>query len=319
MTQYFANPSRAALSAMAEGALGYIDTPSQGNRRPRVQWCADNGVFSPTRAKKGIEWDAAGWWRWLQAQAADADLCTFAVAPDVLHWKQDETGAWFPVGDHAATAELSRQWIPAMKQLGFRVAYVLQDGCTVDEVPWAEIDAVFIGGSDDWKVGPAGLDRHGNPLGEVPVAPLVAEARRQGKWVHMGRVNSRKRYLFANRMLELTGLGQGGCDSVDGTYLTFGPEKNLPKVLAWKAEAAPQPARDDEAEAAHTGADYGWEPVDAGHNVGYARGAETLAVMYAGGRAVHVTHTTDAWGDTPVRRSAAGAEALPFLLATLAA
>lgn len=33
-----------------------------------------------------------------------------------------------------------------------------------------------------------------------------------------------------------------GCDSVDGTYLTFGPDVNLPRLLGWLdgAEQAPQ-------------------------------------------------------------------------------
>lgn len=40
----------------------------------------------------------------------------------------------------------------------------------------------------------------------------------------MGRVNSERRYRYALAI---------GCDSADGTYLTFGPDQNLPDVLAW--------------------------------------------------------------------------------------
>jgi hypothetical protein len=48
----------------------------------------------------------------------------------------------------------------------------------------------------------------------------------------MGRVNSLKRFRAARSM---------GCDSVDGTYLTFGPDINLPKLLSWldDSETAP--------------------------------------------------------------------------------
>ena len=53
---------------------------------------------------------------------------------------------------------------------------------------------------------------------------LVAEAKERGKWAHMGRVNSMRRYDYARGI---------GCDSADGTYLTFGPTVNLPKVLKW--------------------------------------------------------------------------------------
>lgn len=69
----------------------------------------------------------------------------------------------------------------------------------------------FIGGSTAWKLGPH-------------ARRLVADAKRRGKWVHMGRVNSLKRFRYAAAI---------GCDSCDGTYLRFGPDINLPKVLSW--------------------------------------------------------------------------------------
>jgi hypothetical protein len=40
----------------------------------------------------------------------------------------------------------------------------------------------------------------------------------------MGRVNSLKRLRYAEMI---------GCDSVDGTYLTFAPDENLPRLLGW--------------------------------------------------------------------------------------
>lgn len=42
--------------------------------------------------------------------------------------------------------------------------------------------------------------------------------------MHMGRVNSERRLRYADAI---------GCDSADGTYLAFGPDVNLPDVLAW--------------------------------------------------------------------------------------
>jgi hypothetical protein len=44
----------------------------------------------------------------------------------------------------------------------------------------------------------------------------------------MGRVNSERRYRYARAI---------GCDSVDGTKLVFGPDENLPQVLAWLRNA----------------------------------------------------------------------------------
>ncbi|MGW9029334.1 hypothetical protein ACWGQ5_35460 [Streptomyces sp. NPDC055722] len=45
--------------------------------------------------------------------------------------------------------------------------------------------------------------------------------------VHMGRVNSRRRLRIAQAF---------GCTSCDGTYLAFGPDANLPRLLAWMNE-----------------------------------------------------------------------------------
>jgi hypothetical protein len=91
------------------------------------------------------------------------------------------------------------------------VAFVAQDGLESLTVPWDDFDVLFIGGTTEWKLGPQ-------------ARALVADAKARGKWVHMGRVNSERRYRYAHAI---------GCDSVDGTYLTFGPDENLPKLLRW--------------------------------------------------------------------------------------
>ena len=177
---------------MRDGHLAFIDTPRQGNARPDdVQWMADNGCFSD-------KWDWRTWWTFLTNNADRADSCLFAVAPDV-------------VGNAAATLEKSAPWMPRIRTLGYRVAFVAQDGQESLPVPWDEFDALFIGGSTEWKLGPHARE-------------LAGEAKRRGKWVHMGRVNSEKRYRYAAAI---------GCDSADGTFLTFGPDINLPRLLSW--------------------------------------------------------------------------------------
>lgn len=198
---YLANPTSSPKvhDAMRAGAIGYIDTPAQGNKRiPGVTWCADNGAFSD-------RFDEVKWWRFLTENAYAAADCLFAVAPDV-------------VGDAVATLERSRPWLAKIRALGYPVAFVLQDGATDDLIPWDELDCLFIGGSTEYKLGPE-------------ARRYVAEAKRRGKWVHMGRVNSGRRCEYATAI---------GCDSVDGTYLTFGPDKNLPDVLGWLASANEQ-------------------------------------------------------------------------------
>lgn len=198
---YFANPvSPAVVDAMGSGLLGMIDTPYQ-NKRTRVEeahaagtvWCADNGAFAD-------RWDADTWWRWLTAdrQITARDRCAFAVIPDV-------------VADAAATLTLSRRWIPEVQALGYPIAYVAQDGAEHTPPPWGSFDVLFLGGTDDWKLGPH-------------AANLTTQARSLGLGVHMGRVNSERRFQYARLI---------GCTSVDGTYLTYGPDVNLPRLRSW--------------------------------------------------------------------------------------
>lgn len=49
----------------------------------------------------------------------------------------------------------------------------------------------------------------------------------------MGRVNSRTRLGIAEWF---------GCDSADGTYLAYGPDKNLPRLLRWLDELDRRPS-----------------------------------------------------------------------------
>lgn len=198
---YYANPTTGTRDAMTAGLLGFIDTPAQGNKRPDgVVWCADNGAFSDA-------FDEKRWWKFLQANAKYADTCAFAVAPDV-------------VGDAAATIERSLPWLPKIRALGYPPAFVAQDGQENLPVPWDEFDVLFVGGTTGWKLSAA-------------ARALVREAKTRGKHVHMGRVNSGKRYRYAEAI---------GCDSCDGTYLVFGPDINLPKLLGWVKDLETRPA-----------------------------------------------------------------------------
>lgn len=182
------------------GLLGQITTPAAGNRvTPGRAWCADNAVFA------GRYPGDEAYLAWLAGWAHLAADCAFAVAPDV-------------VGNAAATLARSAPMLARIRELGYPVALVAQNGLEDLTVPWDEFDVLFIGGDTTWKLGPA-------------ARALTAEARRRGKRVHMGRVNSRIRMRYAAAI---------GCDSVDGTYLAFGPDVNLPDVLAWLREANEQ-------------------------------------------------------------------------------
>jgi hypothetical protein len=204
---YFGNPSTpSSRAARQEGiGIGAIDTPAQGNKIPaNTWWIGDNGCFG-----KGYPGDLA-WLRWLDRHPADRDLCLFVTLPDV-------------VGDAWATEARSRPFIKAVREMAYSPALVAQNGAELStwdcwgsgpsDDPNDSIDGLFIGGDTAWKLG-------------AEAANLAAVASSVGKWVHMGRVNSRRRVNFAREI---------GCTSVDGTYLTYGPDTNLPSLRSWLA------------------------------------------------------------------------------------
>ncbi|CAM5237509.1 hypothetical protein [Streptomyces griseomycini] len=195
---YLTTPSGDKVrAAMAAGhGIAWMSTPACGHVLPAGQiWAADNGRFG--KGWPGYE----RWWRYLESHADRAGDCLFAVAPDI------------PM-DAAATLEESRPWLPKIRALGYRAAFAAQDGAEDLPVPWDDLDVLFLAGSTEWKLGPG-------------ARVLALEAKRRGKRVHMGRVNSLKRLRYAHSI---------GCDSADGTFVAFGPDKNLPKCLAWVAE-----------------------------------------------------------------------------------
>lgn len=190
---YYANPSTDGIrDEMAAGRLGCIVTPRQGNVTFHDEWdvIADNGCFSG-------RWTHDHWFRWLLDLPRSV---RFVVAPDV-----------FVPGEscHDQTLERWQHYGPLIERHGFTPAFVCQVGATPDNVPDAPV--LFLGGTTEWKLG-----HH--------ASAITAQAKAEGRWVHMGRVNSKRRFDAARSM---------GCDSVDGTFLVFGPDVNLPRLLSW--------------------------------------------------------------------------------------
>jgi hypothetical protein len=183
--------------------LAVIMTPHMGNKVDllRTMWGADNGCFAKPEKFVLVEYLT-----WLAARRYAAHNCLFATAPDV-------------VGDAVATWERSLPVFEQIRALGFPATLAAQDGIENMQIDWDAFDVLFIGGSTEWK-----LSHH--------VRVLVAEAKRRGKWVHMGRVNS---------LLRLKTAAMFGCDSADGTFLAFGPDKNIPRLLAWLDELKQEP------------------------------------------------------------------------------
>jgi len=198
---YFANPKNGPVNdAIRAGELGATVTPDQGNAIPDgAVWFADNGRYSGQIGPGGIplvgdlapRWHGDLWFTaWLAKRRPMADRCLFVVAPDQPF-------------DMAATLPLSVRWSTVIERMGYRPALALQDGAEDMRIPWAQFGAVFIGGTDQWKIGPA-------------ASHLIREARARGMHAHMGRVNSLRRLRQAWGM---------GCDSVDGGWFRRHPQR----------------------------------------------------------------------------------------------
>jgi hypothetical protein len=189
---------------MSAGLIGCMTTPAQGNVIPDgAEYACDNGKF-------GKGWPGAeAWFDWLTrtVDRYGADRCLWAVAPDVPF-------------DAAGTLAESLPWLAEIRALGIPAAFAAQDGCDQLGVPWDDFDVLFIAGSTEWKTGPV-------------AERLSREAKERGKQIHMGRVNSRQRLRTAEWF---------GCDSADGTYLAFGPDKNLALLTGWLDELHHMPS-----------------------------------------------------------------------------
>lgn len=186
----------ARLATVWPASLGHMLTPANRNSPEALlatglPWCADNGCFG------GL--DEAAYRRMLR-RVAGLPRCLFVVVPDV-------------VADARGTLALWRRWRDEVALAGHPLAFVGQDGAEDLEVPWPEMGAWFVGGSTRWKLSAASED-------------LCREASRQGKWVHMGRVNSLRRMRDAHAM---------GCDSIDGSSASMFGDKYIHKYCQWLA------------------------------------------------------------------------------------
>jgi hypothetical protein len=152
--------------------FGQLRTPLTRNADAGLVFAIDNGAFS--------KFDAAGFLSLLKRARPHASRCKFVACPDV-------------VGSARRTLEVFRHWYPKLN--GFPAALVCQDGQEDLPIPWSVIDAVFIGGSTEWK-----RSRHSEEI--------IKAAKAIGKWVHVGRVNTPMRMDWCEAL---------GVDSVDGT------------------------------------------------------------------------------------------------------
>lgn len=145
-------------------------------RQKEHDWFAiDNGAFAGFKRDKFL--------RLLEREQAARHLCKFVAVPDI-------------VADARRTEEAFEHW--KYRLTGWPLALVAQDGLESRTVPWRCIEAVFIGGTTEWKVGPH-------------AKAVIRCAQAIGKYVHVGRVNTPARFEYFESL---------GVDSIDGTGLS---------------------------------------------------------------------------------------------------
>lgn len=141
-------------------------------RAEGVPYGLDNGCF--------VGLNLRAWLRLVEQARTDRPV--FVTLPDI-------------VGDAARTAELFEHFKP--HTAGLPRALVLQDGIQQVRIPWDDIEAVFIGGSDRFKSAPEAI-------------AAAKTAKMLGKHVHLGRANT------AARVRNWLGLA----DSIDGSGIS---------------------------------------------------------------------------------------------------
>jgi hypothetical protein len=192
------NGATASLRQHPRPFFGVLISPRQRgtperNLWPGCVWAADNDAFSGFDPEAFIS---------MLAQYADHRAsCRFVAVPDV-------------VADAAATRARFDRWSPVVATHGYPLAFVAQDGLTIAACPWEQFDALFIGGSTAFKLGPEARQ-------------LVGWAKALGKWVHMGRVNSARRLRYAEMI---------GCDSVDGSGFSRFPDEMRGRADRWYSQ-----------------------------------------------------------------------------------
>lgn len=144
-------------------------------QRPNDQFAIDNGAYA--------KFDEAAFLALLERERSRKTRCLFVAAPDV-------------VKSARRTLEVFERWRPLLN--GWPIAFVAQDGQEDLPIPWASINAVFIGGSTAWKLSDC-------------AAAVVKAGKAMGKWVHAGRVNTPGRFEYFEDL---------GADSIDGTGLS---------------------------------------------------------------------------------------------------
>jgi hypothetical protein len=163
----------AEYSARYDYDFWQLRTPLTKYALAGVPYGLDNGCFS--------KFDRKTWLR-LVGEAIESPP-VFCCLPDL-------------VGDARRTREMFDWFYEDCRPLP--KALVLQDGISNVDIPWQRISAVFVGGSDAFKI-------------SAEAMAACRAAKMMDKWVHVGRVNT------AKRVRDWIGVA----DSIDGSGISM--------------------------------------------------------------------------------------------------
>ena len=151
---------------------------TQYKSRRGVQWVLDNGCFT--------EFKENTWFKMVMDGVNDPDMLWFTM-PD-------------EVGNHAVTLNQFYRYKEKLSQIMSwevfqnKAAFVIQDECSIEDIPWDDIAAVFLGGSTQFKL-------------SAKAFTILKAAKAKGKLVHVGRVNTPPRILYFHNV----------ADTIDGS------------------------------------------------------------------------------------------------------
>lgn len=190
------------LAGKFPGKIGHLFSPKdQHGPFSFVPYALDNGAFGASTA--GKEWEEGPWFDLLDWAKLSGQRPIWAIAPDV-------------VGDRLRTLRRWDLYAPRLAKYGWPMAFAVQDGMTVADVP-GNADVLFIGGSTEWK---------------WRTLKMWCEAfngvTRRCIPVHVGRVNSYHRLWECH---------DAGAESCDGTGWIRGDQVQLRGLTVYLEES----------------------------------------------------------------------------------
>lgn len=188
------NTGRAVLmlSNAFPGRIGNLHTPDSIRKPKPIPYALDNGVFGAWANNR--TWNEERYYKALDFY--DPDECRWTVVPD-----------W--VADKNRTLELWEHHWRTIKTKGFRLAFAVQDGMTLGDVP-KQAEIIFVGGSTDWKW------------------KTLSIWCREFERVHAARVNTYRLLWMAHEC---------GAESCDGTGFTRGCQRQWNGLVKYLEES----------------------------------------------------------------------------------